>query len=165
MEVQGQNKLGYTKPVNTRSGQIRGVKGQKVDKYLGIPYAEAERFARPHPPPSWFDIKDTVAFGNDCYGLDNSQESDDCLNLNVYVPTSRNSLIPVIVWIHGGLFLNGSGRDQDGSRLAAEGEVIVLTFNYRLGMFGFHWSYALVRNPGLLDQIEALKWVRDNIAK
>ena len=101
--------------------------------------------------------------------LDPGRESgEDCLNLNVWTPPPSDELRPVLVWIHGGGFANGSGDVYDARRLASRGDIVVVTINYRLGALGF-LSPALgppgaVGNYGLADQQAALRWVRDNIA-
>ncbi len=97
---------------------------------------------------------------------------EDCLFLNIYTPEppDRGIDLPVLFWIHGGSYINGSGNDYDGSPFAVNGDMVVVTINYRLGMFGFaefgHLESALTgsHNNGVLDAIEALCWVRDNIA-
>lgn len=97
-------------------------------------------------------------------------QSEDCLYLNVYAPDTPEKDLPVMVWIHGGAFYLGAGSEPlyDGSALAAAGDVIVVTLNYRLGPFGFlHLSSidkSYTNNLGLLDQIAALQWVKDNIS-
>ena len=94
--------------------------------------------------------------------------SEDCLYLNIYTPARDSSvgLLPVMVWIHGGGYIIGTASTYNGTRLARQGGVVVVTINYRLGVFGFLSTEdsAMPGNYGLLDQIEALKWVRDNIA-
>lgn len=101
------------------------------------------------------------------------EQSEDCLSLNVWTPMADDKHRPVMVWIHGGGFTNGSGSDEwyDGSTFSERGDVVVVTLNYRLGALGFLYlggvggpEYAKSGNLGLLDQVAALKWVRDNIA-
>jgi len=174
MNTQARDSFNYTKIITVENSQVRGIKGDKVDRYLGIPYGEAERFGRSWLHESWCDVKDAVSFGKKCIGLHIHtpqilpDESEDCLNLNVYVPVSRCSPFPVIVWIHGESFLDGSGQDQDGSTLAAQGNVIVVTINYRMGIFGFLNLAKILpkyKNLGLQDQVTALRWVNRNIAR
>lgn len=94
--------------------------------------------------------------------------SEDCLNLNVFVPGKCSAGLAVMVYIHGGSFLDGSNRVYDGTYMASIGDVIVVTINYRLGAFGFlalGKDTELKGNYGLMDQIEALKWVKTNIVR
>lgn len=92
-------------------------------------------------------------------------ESEDCLYLNVWTPGTDNKKRPVMVWIHGGAFITGTGNDPmyDGSALAKRGDIVVVTINYRLGILGFLYLPDKIFNLGSLDQIKALEWVRDNI--
>lgn len=170
-----------TPDIEIQSGTIRGVvetlpNKKAVSKYLGIPYAKAERFERPVAPDSWTGVKDMTSFGKVCYqlltpppfGTTFEDMSEDCLNLNVYVPRTRSGkTLPVMVWIHGGGFVSNSNRIADGRYLATLGEVIVVVINYRLCAFGFLASkdYDLEGNYGMYDQLEALKWVQNNIDK
>ena len=125
-------------------------------------------------PERWFGIKDAFNVSPQCWQPYIPQfpnilrNSEDCLYLNIYTPARGGSvgLLPVMVWIHGGGYFLGSGSTYNGTRLARQGGVVVVTINYRLGVFGFLSTEdsAMPGNYGLLDQIEALKWVRDNIA-
>lgn len=167
-------------------GSIRGVDEGAVLSFKNIPYAAAPvgelRWRAPRPAPRWSEVRDAGAYGDDCIQprpmWDDTQTrlpvSEDCLSLNVWTPKTRaDGPAPVIVWIHGGGFVMGSGSQPifDGARLAARGAVVV-TFNYRLGRFGFFAHPALTAeagdeptgNYGLMDQVAALKWVHDNIA-
>lgn len=156
-----------------------------AESYLGIRYAAAERFARSKvlEPEGDFDLASSAAFashGPDClqpsFGPPNPfarEQAEDCLFLNVWRPSSSTSdaasPLPVMVWIHGGGFVTGSGSDPlyDGSRLAADGNVVVVTLNYRLGVFGLLTTDPATGEGGMNsigDQIEALKWVKSNIA-
>ncbi|KAK3752832.1 hypothetical protein QZH41_016363 [Actinostola sp. cb2023] len=119
-------------------------------------------------------VRDTIARGKSCFQIPSSRErledmSEDCLNLNVIVPHSSNvSALPVMVWVHKGLFLADSVHAYDGSFIAAIGKVIYVAMNYRLGAFGFLaiGKHSDLRgNYGMLDQVKALKWVKQNIAK
>ncbi|WP_296172117.1 carboxylesterase family protein [uncultured Brevundimonas sp.] len=166
-------------------GPIRGVDEGDVLSFKNIPYAAPPigdlRWRAPRPAPRWTEVRDASAYGDDCIQArpmwDDTQTrlpvSEDCLSLNVWTPkTSANGPAPVIVWIHGGGFVMGSGSQPifDGARLAARGAVVV-TFNYRLGRFGFFSHPALTAeagaeptgNYGLMDQVAALKWVHANI--
>ena len=132
------------------------------------------RFQPPKPPESWSAVRDAFSVSPQCCqpyfaALTNTlSDSEDCLYLNIYTPTPDSSagLLQVMVWIHGGGYFLGTASTYNGTRLARQGGVVVVTFNYRLGVFGFLSTEdsAMPENYGLLDQIEALKWVRDNIA-
>jgi len=144
--------------------------GKLLDVYLGIPFAKPPvgdlRFAAPQPPSSWNLVRDALKFSPVC--PQNSgyyTESEDCLYLDVYSPAANsNTKLPVMVWIHGGCLEAGAGQEYDGSILAQNG-VVVVTVNYRLGALGFLSTDDNVAagNWGLLDNIMALQWVRDNI--
>ncbi|MCZ9342539.1 carboxylesterase family protein, partial [Streptomyces sp. TRM76130] len=173
--------------VATRYGQVRGEAGETAHSYLGIPYAAppvgALRWRPPAAPASWTGVRDATAPGDPCVQTASDSPwgdlagpgtpSEDCLYLNVHTP-ARPSLLkrPVMVWIHGGGFTVGSGAFYDGSTLAADGDVVVVTLNYRLGAFGYlaHPDLAgesaegVSGNYGVLDQQAALRWVRDNVA-
>jgi len=171
----------HTEVVQIEGGSIRGFletlsNNQVVRKYLGVPYAKAERFEHPTAPDSWTGVKDVTSFGKVCFqflfpepfGYQFADMSEDCLNLNIYVPNTRTSgSRPVMVWIHGGGFASNSNRIADGSYLATLGDVIVVVINYRLGPFGFMASrdFGLRGNYGLYDQMKALRWVQNNINK
>ncbi|MFX1445848.1 MAG: carboxylesterase/lipase family protein, partial [Promethearchaeota archaeon] len=87
----------------------------------------------------------------------------DCLTVNVWRPETDEKNLPVMVWIHGGAFVTGSGADLDGARLALRGNVVIVSLNYRLGILGFFYIPGKTANVGLLDQVAALKWVKENI--
>lgn len=168
--------------VSTMSGAVRGKAVDGVRRWLGIPYARAERFAAPQPVAAWERVRDATAFAAQCpqmYGSNARRArlappgfSENCLPLNIYVPEGGEDVgrKPVYVWIHGGAFVAGSGNPYDGSAMAREGDVVVVTINYRLGVLGFvNFGEALglpdiPSNLGIRDQIAALEWVRDNIA-
>lgn len=167
-------------------GPVKGVDEGAVLSFKNIPYAAPPvgelRWRAPQAAPHWSEVRDASTYGDDCIqprpAWDDTQSrlptSEDCLSLNVWTPKHRTGgLAPVIVWIHGGGFIMGSGSQPifDGARLAERGAVVV-TFNYRLGRFGFFAHPALTAeagaaptgNYGLMDQVAALKWVHDNIA-
>lgn len=170
--------------VHIEAGTIQGAARDDhgVLAFMGIPFAAPPvgdlRWRAPQSVPRWDGIRDTTRPGNRCISaLENDREpgpprSEDCLNLNVWTAThtSRENR-PVMVWIHGGGFQFGSSASSsiNGTHLARKG-VVVVTFNYRLGVFGFLAHSALDRegpsgNYGLQDQLAALRWVRANIAK
>ncbi len=163
--------------IQTRYGRVAGVEESGLRVFRGIPYATPPtgelRWKRPLPPKSWTGVRPALEFAASCIQPSRVQpQSEDCLYLNIWSPAaSRNA--PVMVWIHGGGYLNGSGAMPyyDGGALARLGAVVV-TINYRLGVLGFLAHPQLSRespehvsgNYGLLDQIAALQWVRDNVA-
>jgi para-nitrobenzyl esterase len=152
-------------------------KSPTVASFLGIPYATAARFGPPVAAGPWDGVRPAVAYGPtapkapyapplDALIPENSIPGDDYLNLNVWTPSAGpESRLPVMVWLHGGAFANGSGSASayDGSTFARDG-VVCVTLNYRLGVEGFLHLDGVPDNRGLLDQIAALEWVRDNIA-
>jgi para-nitrobenzyl esterase len=172
--------------VQTDAGAIEGLPADEagVRAYLGIPYASppvgALRWEAPRPVVPWKGIRKATAFGARCVQarifndmVFRDEPSEDCLFLNVWTPAAPGTRgLPVMVWIHGGGFQAGSGSEprQDGARLARKG-VVVVTFNYRLGVFGFLAHPELTRasghgasgNYGLMDQVAVLRWVERNI--
>jgi para-nitrobenzyl esterase len=157
--------------------------GQEVLTFKGIPYAAPPvgplRWSAPQPPLPWSGVKDATHFGADCmqtpYVISTGQKtSEDCLTVSVWTSTQyRSARRPVMVFIYGGAFIGGSAAYPlyDGTKLAARG-VVVVGFNYRVGIFGFLAHPQLSAqsprktsgNYGLLDQIAALAWVKKNIA-
>src|ERR1700751_1897685 len=175
-----------TPQVKTHSGTVEGKDDGKVKSFLGIPYAQPPvgdlRWKAPQPLSKWNGVKKATAFGSHCmqgkvFGdmvFHDPGASEDCLTLNIWVPDKHvDPKLPVMVWIYGGGFVSGTTSEsrQDGSRLAQQG-VIVVSMNYRLGIFGFMVHPELAKesghnsagNYGLMDQLAALKWVHDNIA-
>lgn len=166
----------------TSGGPVRGMCAEGVRRWLGLPYARADRFAAPRPADPWSDVRDATKHGPQCpqmYGNSAKRAqllapafAEDCLTLNIHVPEggADAGLKPVYVWIHGGAFVAGSGNSYDGADLARQSDIVVVTINYRLGVLGFvNFDEALglpdiPSNLGLRDQIAALEWVRDNIA-
>jgi para-nitrobenzyl esterase len=165
--------------VTTRHGQVRGQVTEGVAAFKGIPYAAPpfgpNRFQPPRPPQSWDGVRDALAYGAvppqppyappfDQLLGDQGLAGEDCLNLNVWTPDPSRDRLPVMVWIHGGAFLRGSGAlaTYDGGRFARDG-VVCVTINYRLGADGFLYLGDGIANRGLLDQIAALEWVQENI--
>ncbi|WP_153531360.1 carboxylesterase/lipase family protein [Actinomadura macrotermitis] len=166
--------------VQTAYGKVRGSVTGGVSAYLGIPYAAppfgANRFRPPQPPRPWDGVRDATAYGPtapkppyprpyDRLLPDPAIPGEDCLNLNVWTPDPGATGLPVMVWIHGGAFRNGSGAVDiyNGANFARDG-VVCVTLNYRLGVEGFAHLPGAPANRGLRDQIAALEWVRDNIA-
>ncbi|HKX88886.1 MAG TPA: carboxylesterase family protein [Sphingopyxis sp.] len=161
------------------SGAVTGVTADSIASFKGIPYAApplgAGRWSAPAPVQPWSAPRDATAYGPDCMqnplpGIQPGSRpmSEDCLTLNVWTPKpAKGAKLPVMVWIHGGGFVGGSGTlpETDGAALARR-DVVIVSFNYRLGRFGFFAHPALGQdgNWGLMDQVAALKWVQRNIA-
>lgn len=166
--------------IATEHGRVRGAADQGTHVFRGIPYAAPPlgelRFRPPQPPVAWEDTRDATAFGNKCPQtsvLGTVIGDEDCLNLNVWRPsTPAAAPRPVLVFIHGGANVVGSGSDphHDGRRLAEGHDLIVVTLNYRLGLLGFLAHPELTAESGAsgnwayLDLIAALQWVARNIA-
>jgi para-nitrobenzyl esterase len=162
----------------TESGPLKGITSPTIHKFLGIPYAAPpvgnRRWTPPQPYGRWHGLFKATELGNACPQL-NRLGDEDCLFLNVYTPGLKKNQhkhhgLPVMVWIHGGGLVRGSGDDYDPTPLVEKGNVIVVTINYRLGVLGFFAHPALDAedhvnaNYGLMDQQYALQWVRRNIA-
>ena len=164
------------------SGQISGLQQDGTWTYLGIPYAKPPvgnlRWKPPEPTQKWSGARECINFGPSCPQAPSDEQvgrtSEDCLYLNVWTPAKSSSeKLPVMVWIHGGAFAEGSGSEPlyNGHNLSKQG-VVMVTINYRLGPFGFLAYPALSKesphgvsgNYGLMDQVQALKWVKKNIA-
>ena len=168
--------------VSISTGQLRGsLTADGVAVFKNIPFAQPPvgdlRWREPIPAKAWTGVRDATAFGPMCHQNDNKQlpHSEDCLQLNVWTPKwPMTSPVPVMVWVHGGGNTAGSGVEAlfNGEVLARHGVVLVTT-NYRLGIFGFFAHPGLTKesphhasgNYGLVDQIQALRWVQENIAK
>jgi para-nitrobenzyl esterase len=171
--------------VQIDTGQLAGVASGDVVAFKGIPYAAPPvgdlRWRAPRPANSWTGVRTADQYGPMCMQKYNAKDkgvggpavSEDCLTLNVWTPAQHAGRLPVMVWIHGGGFVNGSGTAllYDGAALARQG-VVVVNLNYRLGRLGFFAHQALTKetpngplgNYGLMDQIAALQWVQRNIA-
>ena len=170
--------------VKIDSGPLQGVTAEGVTSFKGVPFAKPPvgplRWRPPQAPTPWTDLRLADKQGAICMqklskdnGVGPPPASEDCLTLNVFTPTAAaaGSKLPVMVWIHGGGLVNGSGTAAlyDGSALARQG-VVVVSINYRLGRFGYFAHPALTAeskgeptaNYGLMDQIAALKWVQAN---
>ncbi|HEY4030147.1 MAG TPA: carboxylesterase family protein [Caulobacteraceae bacterium] len=184
------------KPVQTKNGLVSGVAGSApgVTVFRGIPFAAPPvgpmRWREPQPAANWSGVRDGSKWGDVCMqpsaktralGInlaidlpDSPKMSEDCLNLNVFTPATRaGQKLPVMVWVYGGAYNEGSGSMpiSDGNALAKKG-VIIVTFNYRVGAFGFLSHPELTKESGhdasgnqaLADSVAALKWVKANIA-
>ncbi|SFW78503.1 carboxylesterase/lipase family protein [Amycolatopsis australiensis] len=158
--------------VRTEAGTVEGKTTGAVDSFLGIPFAAPPvgglRWQPPQPAAAWPGVRPATAYGPACPQGSGPVVTEDCLYLNVYRPARpTNERLPVLLWIHGGGFSSGSGDAFDGSLLAETNNIVVVTINYRLGVFGFldlpGLSQAGAGNYGLLDQVAALTWANRNI--
>jgi para-nitrobenzyl esterase len=175
-------------PVHIANGLVEGTTSpdSKIHIYKGIPFAAPPvgdlRWRPPQPPANWDGDRQATEFGSRCMQgriysdmvFRDKGPSEDCLYLNVWTPASdATAKLPVMVWIYGGGFAAGASSEprQDGEHLAKKG-VVVVSFNYRLGVFGFFAHPELAKesernvagNYGLLDQVAALQWVQKNVA-
>jgi para-nitrobenzyl esterase len=167
----------------TTFGKIKGVFDNGVYIFRGVPYGAstegAGRFLPPQKPSAWAGVKDAVEYGPRSWQTANNPNnrqtmSEDCLVLNVWTPALRdNRKRPVLVWFHGGGFGTGSGQESqtEGSNLARHHDMVVVTINHRLNIFGYTdlaelggARFAESGNAGMLDLVASLEWVRDNIA-
>ncbi len=174
----------------THRGKVRGTLDDTIKVFRGIPYAAAplglNRFQPPKPAKDWRGVRDTIAYGPMCPQIPRPHPgftaswtydkvaSEDCLVLNVWTPMLHDQRRrPVMVWLHGGGYSAGSGSRNvfDGARLCQRGDVVVVTLNHRLNVFGFLYlnhlggaEYAESGNVGMLDIVAALHWVHDNIS-
>lgn len=175
--------------VRTTSGQVAGYIENDIYIYKGIPYAKAERFMPPMAPDAWEGIRSSRAYGPTCpqakrmgwysdesafsFNWDDGFPDEDCLRVNVWTPgVDDGKKRPVMVWLHGGGYAAGSGQElpsYDGTNMAKEHDVVVVTLNHRLNVLGFldlssfGAKYAKSGNVGLMDLVVALQWVHDNI--
>lgn len=176
----------YRPTVKTAQGTVAGTLVDGLEQFRGIPYAlppvGSRRWKAPEPPVKWPGLYDASAFGPSCvqpplradsiYADEPASMSEDCLTLNIWAPEDATDS-PVIVWIHGGSLQRGSSasRFYDGANFARRG-IVFVSINYRLGVLGWlaHPSLSaesperVSGNYGLLDQVQALRWVRENIA-
>lgn len=177
--------------VRTTAGRVRGSCENGISIFRGIPYGAptggANRFAAPQPVEPWSGVREATSFGlrspqqaGGGSGEDFSSwreplaEGEDCLVLNVWTPdTDKRAKRPVMVWLHGGGLAVSSGATPvtDGAHLARRQDVVVVSVNHRLNLFGYLYFGGLTKdrsvaaNPGQLDLVAALRWVRDNIAQ
>lgn len=175
----------------TRYGKVRGLLKEGVHQFWGVPYgastAGANRFMPPKPPASWSGIKDHFQIAHNAPIQPGAQEpapvvtalnrlsptGEDCLNVNIFTPGLDNAARPVMVWLHGGGFSAGAGNYllYDGTNLAKKEDVVVVSVNHRLNIFGFlHLAdigvsdkWAQSTNVGMQDIVATLEWIRDNI--
>lgn len=177
----------------TASGNVRGYTRNNIYTFKGIPYGAPtggeNRFMPPQKPKAWEGVRDSLVYGPICpqrpnsgwaqqeYGflyqwIDGFQD-EDCLRLNVWTPALDGKRRPVMFWLHGGGFFSGSSQEHpsyDGENLAKLGDVVVVSVNHRLNVFGhldlsdYGAQYSSSANVGMLDIVAALEWVRDNIA-
>jgi para-nitrobenzyl esterase len=163
------------KHISIEQGLVSGSQWNGVYQFLGMPYAAPPvgelRWQPPAPPASWEGVRDATEFGNAAIqtrstGFDpGAKQSEDCLYLNVWSPTlDPDARLPVMLWIHGGGFLNGAASMKEwlGGNLARRG-VTVVSCNYRLGAFGFLAHPQAGANFAVLDWVAALRWVAQNI--
>ena len=175
--------------VKTQQGKVQGktINEGKVKAFLGLPYAAPPvgklRWKAPEPPAKWKGVRDAGKFGAHCAQgrvfddmvFQDAGPSEDCLFLNVYAPadSSQKSKLPVMFWIHGGGYSGGASSEprHNGDFLPLKG-VVLVTINYRLGVFGFLATTDLARegngvagNYAMLDMVAALQWVKQNIKK
>jgi len=173
--------------VQVRAGKLRGFRDGRTLTFLGVPYAQAERFGMPQALTAWDDIRSAQSFGPVCpipqattVGIDDFVfphrywvENENCQVLNIWTqnlaPSARK---PVMVWMHGGGFTNGSAMESyayDGKSLSEFGDLVVVSVNHRLNIIGtldlsaYGAAYADSRNTGMADLVAALQWVHDNI--
>jgi len=172
--------MDLTEPVvRTGGGLVRGRTGGGVAVFRGIPFAQppvgALRFAAPHPATPWDGVREAAEFGppppqsgpvlNPAPAPVPGADPDDWLTVNVFSPDPGAAGLPVMVWIYGGAYRSGAASNPgyDGT-LLAQRNVVVVTFNHRVGVEGYAYLPGVPANRGLLDQIAALRWVRENIA-
>lgn len=171
---------GESPVATTKHGKVRGYTHDSVQVFKGVRYGadtSPRRFMPPVPPANWTGIIEATEYGPSCpqQSRNDSHVSEDCLFLNVFTPALRDSRKrPVMFYIHGGAYANGSGSSPlyDGVRLCKRGDVVVVTVNHRLNAFGYLYlsrfggpELADSGNVGQLDLILALKWVQENITE
>ena len=171
--------MNKTDIIETKTGKVQGYISNNLQIFKGIPYADSPigslRFSPPAERDPWTNIHDASKYGPYVYqgytplealfGKPGWESETDCLTLNIWTPNTDDLKRPVMVWIHGGAFIMGGGANPiyNGSELAKRGNIVIVTINYRLGALGFLNTAGVTANIGMLDQIAALKWVRENI--
>jgi para-nitrobenzyl esterase len=182
--------------VETAAGKVRGYVRNGIVTFKGIPYAASTageaRFLPPAPITPWTHVRASMSYGPVCpqpvrggwasdrlaflYDWDDGYAGEDCLRLNVWTPAVNDrGKRPVMVWLHGGGYEAGSSQElpsYDGENLSRRGDVVVVSLNHRLNVFGFldmaavgGEKYARSVNVGMLDIVSALQWVRDNVGR
>ncbi|MBN1601312.1 MAG: carboxylesterase/lipase family protein [Chitinispirillaceae bacterium] len=174
--------------VETNSGKVRGLVNDGIHSFKGIPYgastAGKNRFMPPVKPETWTDVREAFQFGHRCpqgsgapaktSTSDSESFSEDCLCLNIWTPEpNSNRKRPVMFWCHGGAWSGGSGSEPvlNGESLARRGDVVIVTINHRVNVFGFlqlgafNDRFAVSGNVGMLDLVAGLQWVHDNISQ
>src|SRR5881396_3048439 len=181
---------GMSAPVQTTAGRVRGLVRYGVNQFYGVPYAGStagsNRFMPPVKPASWTGIRDCFEVGerapqdedgpiSEVFSLDRREPmGEDCLKINIYTPGLGGGNRPVMVWLHGGGFAGGSGNWllYDGTNLARKEDIVVVSVNHRLNLFGFlHLAdlgggekWVPSSNVGMQDIVAALGWIKENIA-
>ncbi|TYB61826.1 carboxylesterase/lipase family protein [Nonomuraea sp. PA05] len=159
--------------VRIATGRVRGRAEGGVAVFRGIPFARPPRFGAPEPAEAWDGVRDCVAFGppppqqSTVASPVRGRSGESWLTVNVWTPSPGPAAgLPVMVWIYGGAYRAGESGEPvyDGAMLAREGNLVVVTLNYRVGMEGFAHVEGAPANRGLLDQVAALEWVRENVA-
>ncbi len=163
--------------VKLNQGELRGLELGSLSVFHAVPYATAERFQAPDFAPKWTGVRDATQPGAICPQSPSRVDfimgapkvkremSEDCQLLSVYTPGLKGRR-PVMMWIHGGAYITGGGQEQwnDAASLAKDGDVVIVTINYRLGAFGYLYAPELgTVNAGLQDQLAALRWIHENI--
>jgi len=177
--------------VEIETGKLRGRRMPEVSSFLGIPYGSATRFMPPGAAAPWSGVREAVAFGPRAPQFEappgaippsmaslvtfaHEPISEDCLVLNVWTPKADANKRPVMVWFHGGGFAVGSGQEPDyhGANLARKNDVVVVTVNHRINVFGFCYlahiggpSFEASGDVGMMDLVQALTWVKGNIGR
>jgi para-nitrobenzyl esterase len=177
----------FTDVISTTTGDVRGFVQDSLNIYLGIPYSTApvgpRRFKPPEVKPKWKGVFEAYEFGSVCPQVydpieisdpNEKMNEEDCLTLNIWSPVGSGTKKAVMVFIHGGGFVEGASKERlyDGATIATNGDVVYVNLNYRLGLLGF-LDFSVIGGPkfadsannGILDQLMALQWVQDNIEK
>ncbi len=165
---------------STALGDLQGAEEHGITVFRGVPYAAPPvgplRFVPPQPPAAWHGLRDATHHGpiapqtpsrlRAAMGGFERPQDEDCLSLTIWTPRADNARRPVLVWLHGGAWLTGAGSLDwyNGAHLAREGDIVVVGVNYRLGLLGYLLHPAVSRgNLGTLDQIAALRWIKEHV--